>query len=194
MAIEPFFCALFDAQDKLIKKISWQDAKKGSSLIWDFFEKEKILEEKISFLGGVSGPGGFSNLRVAGTILNTLNLKFAIPLHQVRADIIILEMINHHNQENPQNQKPQNIVLNSFGKGVFLKAGENLIRKNIPDISSSELEKSYCISFLPESKQSFFKNGFAIPLQNFPETCLKVLKMQTSVQFFLPDYECAAVQ
>jgi len=189
MAIEPFFCSLFDEDHNLVKEIFWQDAKKGNSLIWDFFKSENILEKKISFLGGISGPGGFSNLRVSGTILNTLHLKFKTSIHQVRADKVILSLISEYNNQYPENKKPIKILLNSFGKGVFFLEKNNLIRKNIPDCSSEILSGKYCVSFLPENKKELFVNGFEIPLLNFPLICLKTLIKEAPLDLFVPEYE-----
>ena len=201
MAVEPFFCAIFDSENNNVKKITWENAKEGSQKIWDFFKAESINHKKITFLGGISGPGGFSNLRVAGTILNTLGLYFHQEIHQIRADIWAFHMIQKENKKN-KTDFPENVILNSFGKGVFFKAEnnsekniiKNLKRINISDLTIENLEKKWCISFLPENKKEIFKNNFEINLKTLELSALEILEKQKPQKVFCPDYECPPVQ
>ncbi len=196
MAVEPFFCALMSEDNLLEKKITWEKPKEGAAHVWNFFKENKIQDQKISFLGGISGPGGFSNLRVSATILNTLSLYFDLKIHQIRADILAQIIIKEENKNNKKSF-PQNILLNSFGKGVFLQNendSKKLERINLPEISEEDLEKYWCVSFLPENKKENFKNSFEISFENIEIQTFKALELQKPQNIFVPDYEHPPVQ
>ena len=82
-SLDPHFCALFDKDQNLIDQVSWEDRKQDGRSVFEFLEKHP---EKLSFIGGISGPGGFSSLRAASSILQALALKYDLPIHQIRAD------------------------------------------------------------------------------------------------------------
>lgn len=82
-SVDPHFCALFDEDHNLIDQVSWEDRKQDGSQVFEFLQKHP---ENITFIGGISGPGGFSSLRAAAGILNALSFKYQLPIHQVRED------------------------------------------------------------------------------------------------------------
>lgn len=174
VSIDPHFVALFDAQDCLVDQMSWADFKTGSRHVWDFLEKHQI--KSLDFVGGVSGPGGFSTLRVGGAILNALSLKYNIPVHQVRADKVVQALINS-----------DNFILNSFGNGVFIVKSDDLERVEIDEIVEIFQQNPVFTDFLPDHKRSLF-----VPLEleyDLIKTTLEVLKKQAPQKVFLPDYE-----
>jgi len=178
VSVDPHFVALFDATDNLVDQVSWTDFKTGSQRVWDFLEHHKI--ETLSFIGGISGPGGFSTLRVGGAIINALSLKFGIPVHQARADQVTQALIDS-----------DNFVLNSFGNGVFIGKNNDLKRIEIEEAVEIFQQNPVFIDFLPEHKRALFT-----PLKtdkDLVKTTLEVLKTHTPRKVFLPDYEFPAV-
>lgn len=178
VSLEPHFVALFDADNQLVDQLTWDDFKTGSQRIWDFLEKHQL--EYLDFIGGISGPGGFSTLRVGGAIVNALALKFKIPVHQVRADRVVQALVGS-----------DNFILNSFGNGVFLLKNDDLERIETEKAVDMFQQKPVFIDFLPERKRSLF-----MPLNleyDLVKITLEVLQDSEPQKIFLPDYEFPAV-
>jgi len=178
VSFAPHFVALFDADDQPLDILEWDDFRSGGQKVWDFLGTHKIGNGlDLTFIGGVSGPGGFSTLRVGGAILNALAHRFDLPVHQARADLIARELIGS-----------DDVVLNSFGDGVFIPDGTDLKRVPVTEVSK---EKPLFIDWLPEDKKSKFKNLKS--KKEFITTTLQVLEQQNPTKVFLPDYEYPAV-
>ena len=181
-SFEPHFVALYDDTDVLVNSATWTDFKQGSKYVWDFLEAHKIGKEiDLNFIGGVSGPGGFSSLRVSGAILNALGYKFDLSVHQVRADVIARALVGG-----------ENFCLNSFGDGVFVPEGKDIIRIAAENAKTLMNDQPTFVDWLPEKKRT----GFT-PLtieKDIVQTTFEVLKIQTPKKIFMPDYEYPAVQ
>lgn len=179
MSFAPHFVALFDVDDHLVAHETWEDFRAGGEIVWQFLEKHDIGKSvDLDFIGGVSGPGGFSTLRVGGAIINALGFRFELPVHQVRADHIARELIDC-----------DDFLLNSFGDGVFMPEREKLVRVSIEEI---EIDTPLFVDWLPEDKKSKFKSLES--KKDVVVTTLQVLQEQNSRKVFLPDYEFPAVQ
>lgn len=179
MSFEPHFVALFDAQNQLVASEKWTDFRAGGEIVWGFLETYKIGQAlDLTFIGGVSGPGGFSTLRVGGAIINALGFRFGLPVYQVRADYIARELIGS-----------DEFLLNSFGDGVFVPEGDDLIRMPFTEVDNKE---PLFVDWLPAEKKSKFK--ILKSNKDVMATTLSVLQAQDSKKVFLPDYEFPAVQ
>jgi len=178
VSFAPHFVALFDVDDGLVASESWDDFRAGGQIVWDFLGKNKIGEDvDLTFIGGVSGPGGFSTLRVGGAIINALGHRFDLPVHQVRADHIARELIGS-----------DDFLLNSFSDGVFVPKAGDLVRMPFAEVDNSQ---PLFVDWLPEHKAERFEK--LTTDKDLVMTTLQVLKVQTSRKVFLPDYEYPAV-
>lgn len=179
MSFAPHFVVLFDEKNVEIDRLEWEDFRAGSQHVWDFLGRHKIgTETKLSFVGGVAGPGGFSTLRVGGAIINALAFRFRLPVHQVRADVIARALTGGNG-----------FLLNSFGDGVFVPEGEELSRVAVTQLKS---DRPLFIDWLPPEKQDQF-----VPMKieaDVIKTTLQVLQKAESRRVFLPDYEFPAVR
>lgn len=187
-SLDPHFCALFDAQGVLVDSLRWEDRRKTGIFVWDFLEKNKISEYSMSLIGGISGPGGFSNLRGAAGILNALSLKFEIPVHQVRADFFVERLLKKNNFDH------ENFLLNSFSDGVFFQAkNKDLIRITVDKAVEEFKEEALFVGFLPEVKQENFSKKITVNFEDIEKILLEVLAESIPQKQFVADYEFPAV-
>jgi hypothetical protein len=170
-AVDPHFCAMFSADNEILKFHSWTDRRADGHEVFDFLKN--FDAKKITFAGGVAGPGGFSSLRAAAGILNAIAFAAEIPVHQIRADHWISAFLGH-----------ENFLLNSFGSAVWkIKNGE-IFRTEISELPKKEFftkllppEKSEKISSIPGDSSGSEK------------TLLSVLEKTKPQDGFHPDYE-----
>jgi len=187
-SLDPHFCALFDAQDVLIDSLRWTNRKRTGQIVWDFLEKHEISEKEMNFVGGISGPGGFSNLRVASGILNALSLKFDIPVYLVRADFFLKKFLEKNNKTSAK------FLLNSFSNGVFYCDKNNdLVRITVEEAVKKFGENEIFTGFLPEEKSENFLKKITLNLKNLEQILLESLKETEPQLQFVPDYEFPAV-
>ena len=185
-SLEPFGCALI--QDHKILEISlWDDFRKGGEASWEFLDTHKNLWSQITLIGGVSGPGGFSNLRVAGVILNALSLKLELPIHQVRADKVVESLLSSQNKE-------ALFLLNSFGSAVFESDQGNLKRLELEQAVDKFGSTETCVSFLPTVKQAGFTKPIVIDKEQLYPCIGSIIQSVPPQSIFVPDYEYPAVQ
>ena len=194
-SVDPHFCALFDAQNNLVDKIEWTTRKTDGKNIFDFLQKHNISKLNLSLIGGISGPGGFSSLRVTASILNVISLAKNIPIHQVRADIWVSEILKSNNHAS------ENLLLNSFSDGVFsiLKTNhepqttnhnsQELIRMTIQEAAKKFKSTPLFVDFLPAEKKELIKEQIKLSLEDSEKILLEVLEKSESQKTFIPDYE-----
>ncbi len=183
-SLDPHFCALFDKKEQLIEAVRWEDRRKTGQIVWDFLEKHQ--GEEFNFIGGVSGPGGFSNLRAAAGILNALSFRFDLPIHAVRADKFVRFWLKEQGQAIP-------FVLNSFSDGVFIAEGSALLRLQVVEAVKQYKGEKVFVGFLPSEKQALFLNQINLPLERLEGALYQCLKKEKPNKEFLPDYEFPAV-
>ena len=184
-SVDPHFCALFDEQSNLVDKIEWTTRKADGGNIFNFLQKNDISNMSLSLIGGISGPGGFSSLRVTAGILNSISLTKNIPIHQVRADTwisAILEMNNY---------PPNAFLLNSFSDGVFYRncSHKELNRTTIKEASQQFKNTDLFIEALPLEKKDQIKKSIKLSLKNSEKILLNVLETIPPQKIFIPDYE-----
>lgn len=172
-AIDPHFCAIFDESDKLLEMRTWVDRRQDGVEVWDFLQKYDVTQ--IDWCGGIAGPGGFSSLRAAAGVLNVISFAQKIPVHTVRADAVLQEVLG----EVP-------FVLNSFGDAVWLP-GDELQRVALGEVC----EKKYWVGALPETKAAAFKNQTDVPgwQEKMPEALFIALQKTEPQDTFHADYE-----
>ncbi len=187
-SLDPHFCALLNEEDGIIDQLIWDDRRKTGKIVWDFLAKHQPTD--LSFIGGITGPGGFTNLRVSSSILNALAEKFTQQVHMIRAD----KFIHHYLEQN--GTKIDIVILNSFSDGVFFSQNGFLKRLKGAEAASLSVGKSVFLAGVPEDKQAFFTESKIIKLPTTsiqPQDLYTVLKLQTPVPQFVPDYEFPAV-
>jgi len=183
VSVDPHFCAVFDAHDMLLRTHSWEDRKRDGEEVFSFLSTLHLETRPISFLGGVSGPGGFSSLRVGATILHALAFRFQLPIHQVRSEVWIQEFL----KEREITPLPP-IFLNSFGSSLFVFYNNNLVRLEKSLAHQQFLDVPVFLECLPEEK----KEGFVPVRCPFLETETSLLRVLTSAPAqtsFFPAYE-----
>lgn len=186
-SLDPEFCALFDEANALIEKVYFTDRRQTGKIIWDLLDKQDLNNTPLAFISGISGPGSFSSLRTTAGILNTLSLRFDVPVYQVRADIIAKALIETNTVD------IDTFVLNSFGTSIFYLKGEELIREELAVVTDKFKNKIVCTSFLPKEKASVFKNRVNVDVSKMESLCLRLLEVQSPRSIFEPDYIFPAV-
>jgi hypothetical protein len=169
---------------------SWENRKLDGQEIFEFLDKHTSLRDKIDFVGGVSGPGGFSSLRSGAAIVNAIATAKGILSHAVRADRWIGDFLKKERGGVP-------FVLNSFGDGVFFPKDSELIRISLSDAVFQFQKKEVFVELLPEEK----KNQFARPAKithmltskESLESLIECLEKEPGKNLFIPTYEVSAV-
>ncbi len=188
---DPHFCALFDAQNNLIEQKSWTIKRRDGAEVFDFLKKHDIKNLDFSLIGGISGPGGFSSLRVGAGILNAISFAKNIPVSQIRADVWISRFLER------RGENPSNFLLNSFSDGVFYCAGETtpfrLQRITIDEAAKKFKNNKMFVGLLPVEKKNKFLKRIDIPFEDSAKILLEVLDEAEPRKMFMPDYEFPAV-
>ncbi len=184
-SFDPHFCALFDAQDTLIAQSNWVISREDGQNVWDFLKMHLPPETKVSFIGGISGPGSFSSLRAGGAILNALAFKFNLPIHQARADQVIIDFLENENLEGKA------FLLNSFSDRVFTLENKHFVPQ---DFTSLDPSIPFITTWLPANKATHFTNPISIDPLGPLHTILATLQKTAPQKGFVPDYEYPAVQ
>lgn len=183
--IEPHFVSLFDESGTLRETHTWTDKRKDGSEIFSFCQKHNISQEKITFLGGVSGPGGFSSLRVASCILNALSFTYDLPVHQIRAEIWAQKLLGH-----------TDFFLNTFGQYVWSISGEKLERIALSEANERWANTKKFLGFLPPEKQSLLDKilPMEVDVSSAAQMLFSCLEATSPQKSFLPEYDFPAVQ
>ena len=181
-SVRPHFCALFDDQDKLIDIQKWEEHRRDSEETFSFLKKNKADSLPISFVGGVSGPGGFSSLRVGAGILNALSFSKNIPIHSVRSDIWIRKFVGS-----------DHFVLESFGEKVFVPENGKLTLTTIANAVEKFRDQPLFVKILPEDRQKQFPKIMELSLEGMEKVLLSVLQQQDPQNIFLPEYLFPAI-
>jgi len=184
-SFDPHFCALFDAQNKLVAQTNWMIPREDGQQVWAFLKVHLPTDSKLSFIGGVSGPGSFSSLRVGGAILNALAFKFGLPIHQARADKVIKDFLESENLADIP------FLLNSFSDRVFKVENETLMPV---DFSTLDTGTAYITAWLPDIKAAPLKEAVSVNPNGPLHTMLDTLEKTNPQKGFVPDYEYPAIQ
>jgi tRNA A37 threonylcarbamoyladenosine modification protein TsaB len=181
-SIDPHFCCVFHTDNTRAHYHQWTDRRADGREVWNFCAQNQIEPQKITFLGGVSGPGGFSCLRATAGILNALSFASGKPLYSIRAVQWIAAFLQH------KNQPPDQFVLNSFGDAVFLPEAENKLRR-VPVTEAAATQKPYYIGGLPPEKQKHFSHTLDLDFEGAEKILLTQLQSAPPQKNFSPDYE-----
>ncbi len=186
-SFSPHFCAFFDEKNKLLASTHWEIPKEDGQRIWHFIKEQLTPDSQLTFIGGVSGPGSFASLRAGGAILNSLAFRFKQPIHQARADKVIMDYLTSLNKA----QTP--FVLNSFGDRIFKIENEQLIATTLksPDLNTKQ---ATITAWLPKDKADIFTAPLHVDSLGPLETILETLEKTDAHPLFVPDYEYPAVQ
>ena len=187
-AFDDHFCALFDRENNLVDECVWENKREDARQVWDFLARSSLKKEDITWLGGVSGPGGFASLRATGVIINALDFASGAPIYQARQDVIVKWFLKESGfDENA-------FLLNSFGDGVFYPEEEKIVRVSVDEAVKIFKNTPLWLGFLPVGKQEKFTDKIPLKFENQSKLCLEVLQRQEARDTFFPDYEYPAVQ
>ena len=183
LSLPPWTLALINDQGDLQDIHSWEDLKGSSEIIWNWIAEHKSDLEGLKSVRSISGPGGFSSLRVAGLIGETLAQTHKAELRVVRADRVAEALLSSLGVESQ-------VVLNAFGQNVFKSTGEeDLELIAVEDIPEQFPEKIFT-GFLPQDKSDLFPQPIH---QDFtPEPLIQALFTSTEntapMEHFVPYY------
>ena len=180
-AVDPHFCSLFDVSGKRLAYHEWKNRRDDGKEIWQFLQHYTVSE--ITFLGGVSGPGGFSSLRAGASILNALAFVTHLSVASIRADFWQEALLSGKGK----------IVLNSFGDGVWIQSGKDLVRKSIEQVRKQFRDTPVCVNWLPGEKAEQFQNPVFVDMKNAPEVLMSLLEKEVTHPQFITDYEVPPV-
>ena len=186
-SFDPHFCALFDDNNDLIAQSHWAVPRHDGQQIWEFLAQHLAPNDKLNFVGGVSGPGSFSSLRTAGAVLNALAFKYQLPIHQARADAVIIDYLKQEGRES------ENFLLNSFSQRVFWPQKKQLQVLELP-AAASLVPTPVITAWLPAAKAEHFTSAPDIAPLGPRQTLLNTLKNSSVHENFIPDYEYPPVQ
>lgn len=181
-AIDPHFCTVFDEKSAQVFHKEWRDRRRDGAELFEFLKQQDV--SSFTFLGGITGPGGFSSLRIGTGVLNVLAFTTGLPVHAVRADGLQKALLS---------DRECAVILNSFGDGVWIQEGAELIRKTAFEASALFSSTPVCVSWLPPEKQKLFQNPVFIEMENAPKTLLQLLQETKEQDSFMPDYEVPPV-
>ncbi len=182
-AVDPHFCTLFTKDGKRFAHHEWTNRRRDGVELWIFLNNYTVSE--FTFLGGISGPGGFSSLRAGAGVLNALSFATRLPIYSVRADKVQRALLPDSEVE---------VVLNSFGEGVWIQEGSELVRKEMQEVHQLFAHKRACTSWLPFEKESAFPHSVSVDTKTIPEVLLRLLEVSEPQKVFVPDYEVPAVE
>ena len=185
-AVDPHFCALFSEKGERVAYHEWTDRRRDGAELWDFLNERNV--EDFTFIGGVSGPGGFSSLRAGAGVLNSLAFALNLPVHAVRADRWMKGLLDK--QFVGDNVV---VVLNSFGDGVWIQDGEELARLQVEEAGQRIANNLVCVSWLSDEKKKAFVKGVEIVMDKSAEVLLSVLGEVMPNRQFATDYEVPPV-
>ncbi len=180
-AIKPHFCACVDTDERLLDVVFWDTPRQDGEHIYAFFKKHESLLSQITAIGGISGPGGFSSLRVGMLVLNTYRFVYGCEIYTVSADMCM--------QEYKKNMPAHTvIVLNSFGKKGWIVKENGFVL--VDDIAQwvSESSDRLCLDFLPFEKRNGRKNDVEVDTSAFPIMLYRALQKSNSVAAAHPEY------
>jgi len=177
-AIDPHFCAIFSEENELVDKLVWTERPKDGEKIYKFLAKQNPA--KISFCGGIAGPGGFASLRASAGVLTSISIANNIPIHQISAEKFIADILGH-----------ENFLLNSFGRAVWTTSNGKISRELLDDL---DLDKEWFIALLPDNKKELFSRELRPSLGNIESDLLDRLLKQSPQKVFIPHYEVPPVQ
>ncbi|HEY5714022.1 MAG TPA: hypothetical protein VIT68_01595 [Candidatus Gracilibacteria bacterium] len=136
--------------DKIITFEAWEGWKESSQVIWDWVAAHKSQLENLKSIRTITGPGGFSSLRVCGLICETLADKYQCELRTVRADRVGQQLLEDLGLKEP-------LLLNAFGDNVFEVASDEKALNLIPlEQAQDTFQENVFIDFLPPAKQVGF--------------------------------------
>lgn len=184
LSIEPYFCALVTDNTSPIFK-TWQTGTQGSSIIWTFCQSHLSELETCRWIGGITGPGGFSSLRVTAEILEILQEKYNVPLRSVRADKVAQTYLERRDTKS-------DIILNAFGNHIFHATQTSQELELIDLEKASQLYPQAFLGFLPPHKQTSWGPTASscedITIQDLINASFDELNNRSDQTLFLPYY------
>jgi tRNA A37 threonylcarbamoyladenosine modification protein TsaB len=201
-AVGDHFCALFDDDQTLVAQHAWEMSRRDGAEVFAFLTEQQFQAKDITFIGGVTGPGGFTSLRVSSSILNALSFKHNLPIHQISAVEWTQKILGQ-----------DNFVLNCFGNTVWVLAAsvadlegpdsERLNTQIQPKKSLKKITTEAAVEFfgdtkvfaqfLPEPKKQKFFNQDVITTSVLTKNLLEALIDSEPNDYFKAFYNVSPV-
>jgi len=181
----PYGCWVFDDGAQILGD-TWTDNKETNERVLSILQqipKSAVVE----WVAGVTGPGGFSSLRIASCIINGLQLTRGCAIKSVRADVFLRHYLYQQKMNNP-------FVLNSFGQQLFWCEEEDMELIDTTEAQGKSKNQPIITSFLPAEKAELFPDGVTTDVKNIPEVLHKYCEKLEPVNVFTPYYAFPAVK
>lgn len=182
VSVEPFFMALLKKDGTLFTHAFIPNTKQAGEEMFRFCEKYQEHFSTLLWAGTVTGPGGFSTLRLGASLFNTLNFVHGTPLRAVTAVEWVCDWI--------QETAYQKALLNSFGETVFLVENNN--HRLIPLQEVLDLEAVW-YGGLPEAKRKSIGIKTQKETMN-AESLYKICVQKEEQQEVVPEYYFESVK
>lgn len=180
-SIQPHFCVLTDDTGRILHRCEWKTPRDDGRFLYTFCEKYKHLFDSVTFFGMVSGPGGFSSLRVGASVLNVYGWFYQQNIHQIRAD----EWVQAYQKD----QLDTGIIfLNSFGQNVWKVDNTKDLQSISLENFKKESHQKYCFDCIPEEKRGIHTSDFHIDSDMFFQSLWRALKQTKDQEQARPDY------
>lgn len=182
VSVEPFFIALLKKEGTPFAQAFIPNTKQAGEEMFRFCEKYQEHFSTLLWAGTVTGPGGFTTLRLGASLVNTLHFVQGTPLRTVTAMEWVSDWL--------QLTSYQKALLNSFGETVFLVENNNHRLISLHEVRDL---KDVWYGGLPEAKRK------SIGLKNQKETIdveslYKICIQKEEQQEVVPEYYFEAVK
>jgi len=179
----PYFCCFYDEKNKNFFTEKWENNKKSAEIIWKFLGQNLDKIKNLQYIGGVSGPGGFSNVRICSIVINAINFTYKTPILSISGDKWIEYFLK-------KNKYLENFfLLNSFGDNVFFKNEKKELEfLDIKIIAKKFGNQPMWVYALPEKKQKFFTKKIFIPEKQVQNSLFEALEKTKPIKNFAPYY------
>ena len=188
LASEPFFGAVVetDASHPRVHRI--KNLRQSGEELYAFFAEHVSPDTDIEWIGGLTGMGGFTNLRVAASIINSAALAYGCGVRGVGSGEFFTRLLSSRDIE-------AEVVLNSFGNNVFIRQGDTFTHVSCEEAVQFLHDKKMWVGALPESKAALFPHADATTFtpKEMARELFSFLDKQPDEDIFLPEYGFGAV-
>ena len=177
-AVSPYFISFFSAENSLIKTIYWDDQKSALESIVQGWPSGF----KPAWLGGVTGPGYFSGLRLASHLLQTWHWCQDCPL----VSVSLRTYLEHSAPESASFP----YYAEAFGQYLWQFSAENTEPQLV--LPNQDLPSGWAFLVSEEKKKALPKMNLE-PWKNPEYSLQKILRSDQAKYGFLPLYQRSAV-
>lgn len=187
-SLNPHFVALYSADGESVAVESWTAFREDTDRVIHFLLQQRLDQHTpLQWVGGVTGPGGFSSLRAASSLLQGLSLTHGCPIRGVSAEALVRFLLMAMGVENPR------FVLNSFGQRVFL-VEDTMTLLTAQEAAEQCRDVPVCTTFLPEEKAAYFLQRYDVDVRAVPGALFSLLSGAEDRDDWVPLYAFPPVE